>query len=487
LQLPAWAVSSNRINGVRLTQQGSGVVVEIAGERAPNFTTFKQDKPRRVIVDVAECDLNGVPPRISGDGSLVERITTRQYGESPHSISRVVIQLRSEAEYKVTIRGGSLFVHLSPGAGGLLVSAGVPVGPQRGTARKPDVAAMTGAAAPIAKADTPTPRTDPRDQALAEELSRPELEVTAPAESPATPAEEAEEPPAGPAVVAEPLPPPSTARLPEPAPEVVAEPEPSSPLAAGDEPEPAPMRVAMVMPEEKPAEPAPAPRPPVVAQDEEEEVEEADEVPVEVVEEVEEVPEIPDEVPAEEAVPPPEDTATDAAAEEAVESEYEAVPEPPDEVAPEEVEVPEPPAETEVPMPPPPDEIPPPPPDSSYSEVEERVEISGAHKHMTWVGFQQTKQSSRVFVKTNVPVEYRVSEEGQNIIVLELENTSIPKRNNRRFLDTRFFDSAVSMIVPREVGGVSRSVRIEIQLKNRVPYRAGREDNMVFVSFERPQ
>ena len=39
-------------------------------------------------------------------------------------------------------------------------------------------------------------------------------------------------------------------------------------------------------------------------------------------------------------------------------------------------------------------------------------------------------------------------------------------------------------LVDRELG---RSVRIEIQLKNKVPYRMGREENMVYVSFERPQ
>ncbi|NMB77232.1 MAG: AMIN domain-containing protein, partial [Myxococcales bacterium] len=127
---PVFGVGPNRIHDVRLSLQSGNAVVEIAGERAPNFTSFKQDNPRRIIVDVAESDLGNVPDLIRGDGKLVNEISTRRYGRPPHSVSRVVIALNHEAEYRVTSRGGSLFVHVMPGAGGLLVSAGVPLSPE---------------------------------------------------------------------------------------------------------------------------------------------------------------------------------------------------------------------------------------------------------------------------------------------------------------------------------------------------------------------
>ena len=178
-----------------------------------------------------------------------------------------------------------------------------------------------------------------------------------------------------------------------------------------------------------------------VAQDEE-----ADEVPVEVVEEVEEVSETSAE---DEEIPPP--------------------PPPP------------PPAEEEEEVPPPPEEY------IAPAPAEERVEISSAIKNMTWLGFQQTRDSSRVFIKTTEPVKFHVVEEGRNLIVLELENTRIPVTNNTRFLDTHFFDSAVTMVVPREIEGISRNVRVEIQLRNRVPYTSGQEGNLVYINFQRPQ
>lgn len=485
LSLPAQA-AANRINGVRVSTAGESTVVEIAGERAPNFTTFKQDSPRRVIVDVAECNLGTVPDRIQGDGQLVSAVTTAQYGQSPHGISRVIIGLSSAAEYKVTTRGGSLYVHLTPGAGGLLVSAGVPIAPNRRSRTAP---AGKGAdldlpleVSPPVVADAehaPTPAAAEPDEAPAE----PEALVAA-----APVAEPAPEP------VAEPAPEPVA----EPASELADEPAPPEPEAVPAEP----VRVAMASPPpaEIPQEPAPAvadPSPTLVAQDEEE---------------VEEVEEVDDEVPVaptdgldEEVEPPPPPPPAD---------EYEVEPPPPPPPSDDDVvdDIPPPPdsaGDDSFPpdddtsafedIPPPDDgieDMPPPPPVDrlpedvpvapGYSDGGDWIEVGGALKDMTWVGFQQTLESSRVFIKTTEPVRFHVTEEGENLVVLELENTRIPLRNNTRFLDTHFFDSSVTMITPREIEGVSRNVRIEIQLRNKVPFSSGQDENMVFLDFQRP-
>jgi len=54
-------------------------------------------------------------------------------------------------------------------------------------------------------------------------------------------------------------------------------------------------------------------------------------------------------------------------------------------------------------------------------------------------------------------------------------------------LDTHFFNTAVTMITPREVVGPGRNVRVEIQLKDRVPYTTGQESNVVFIRFQLPK
>jgi colicin import membrane protein len=498
--LSAFATNPNRIHGLKLTRQGDTAVVEIAGERAPNFTTFKQDAPRRVIVDVAECALGQVPADMQGDGGLIERITTAQYGEQPHGISRVVIGLTREAEYRVSTRGGSLFVVISPGAGGLLVSAGVPSAPER-PARASEDLRLPMDVAPPPEADAEAADGDQEAGlrvAMASEASeRPVAEAAEePVEEPAAEPAPAEPAPVEPApVAAAPAPAPVQPKAVEPAPAPAPEPAPA----------PAePVKVAMAEPvREQPVAraPEPAPAKPIepaaraVAQSDDSSSGEGpgEEGGGEEVEEVEEVPEVPEEGSGEAAPPPPAaEEAPPPAAEEAPPPAAEEVPPPAaEEVPPPAAEEVPPPAAEEVPsaaeeVPSAAEEVPPPPPEARpRSEVEERVEISGALKDMTWVGFQQTRESSRVFVKTNAPVKYRVVEEDGNLVVLELENAHIPVRNNRRFLDTHFFDTAVTLITPREIEGVSRNVRIEIQLRNRVPFTSGQEDNLVFINFQR--
>src|SRR5262249_57505739 len=82
-------------------------------------------------------------------------------------------------------------------------------------------------------------------------------------------------------------------------------------------------------------------------------------------------------------------------------------------------------------------------------------EVSSRRKTLTLVGFSPDK--SRVYVRTNEPVRYTVSQADDRTVVLELENTTITRRNDRRPLDTRFFSGPVVQITPKPGGG--RTVR----------------------------
>lgn len=106
-------------------------------------------------------------------------------------------------------------------------------------------------------------------------------------------------------------------------------------------------------------------------------------------------------------------------------------------------------------------------------------------KDMNWVGFQQFQEASRVFVRTTEPVKYRVDSTKPNMVVLILENTRVPLRNNTRFLDTRYFDSPVSYVQAKAIEGTSPSVRIEIHLRERVPFKEVQNDTFLALDFER--
>jgi colicin import membrane protein len=109
--------------------------------------------------------------------------------------------------------------------------------------------------------------------------------------------------------------------------------------------------------------------------------------------------------------------------------------------------------------------------------------VTARRKTMTFVGFRKAGEASRIYVRTDEPVRYRISE-ADRVVVLELENTRIGIPNNQRFLDTSFFDTAVAMVRPEE--SETKSVRVEIQLKQSVPYQTQQKGNELYVEFERP-
>ncbi len=109
---------------------------------------------------------------------------------------------------------------------------------------------------------------------------------------------------------------------------------------------------------------------------------------------------------------------------------------------------------------------------------------TGKRRILEIVGFQQQAGASRVYIRTNEPVRYKVSE-GRKEIILELENTQIGKGNNTRALDTSFFDTAVARVDPTV--GPDRSVRVSIKLKADVPVRTRQEGNTISLDFPRPE
>jgi len=118
--------------------------------------------------------------------------------------------------------------------------------------------------------------------------------------------------------------------------------------------------------------------------------------------------------------------------------------------------------------------------ESSSSSASESGSPSGRRNTMTLVGFKP-ESSGKVFVRTHEPVRYTVEKVGDRAVVLELENTRIARENDRRPLDTSFFNSSVSRVVAES--GEGRNVRIHIQLKENVPYQARQEGNEVVLDF----
>jgi hypothetical protein len=86
-------------------------------------------------------------------------------------------------------------------------------------------------------------------------------------------------------------------------------------------------------------------------------------------------------------------------------------------------------------------------------------------------------------VKTSATPRFTITDVGDDVVRLEVENTRVSRRNDTRPLDTSFFPSAVASITPSRVG---TSYVVDIKLKKRVPYQQKVEGDVLAIDFERP-
>ena len=109
--------------------------------------------------------------------------------------------------------------------------------------------------------------------------------------------------------------------------------------------------------------------------------------------------------------------------------------------------------------------------------------VPGVPNQVREVGFQQMPGGSRVFVRTAYEPHFTIMEAGENVIRVELANTRVRRRNDTRFMDTSFFQSAVAMVTPMRAGS---AYVVEIKLRERVPYQQKVEGDVLSIDFEQP-
>ncbi len=112
-------------------------------------------------------------------------------------------------------------------------------------------------------------------------------------------------------------------------------------------------------------------------------------------------------------------------------------------------------------------------------------DLTNEKRNVEWVGFKQFQEVSRVFVRTTEAVKYRVDTSRPLTVVLIIENTAIPIKNNQRALPVKFFDSPVYKIIPKVIEGPSPSTHIEIQLRRAVKFNQVQKENLLALDFTR--
>ena len=90
---------------------------------------------------------------------------------------------------------------------------------------------------------------------------------------------------------------------------------------------------------------------------------------------------------------------------------------------------------------------------------------------------------SNIVVETNHPIKYDITLGSKEKLYLNLYNTIIPDIHKRPLL-TQYFKSAVESLMPVEVPGKQKNSKIEINIRDLVPYRVVQDQNIISMYFE---
>jgi len=103
-------------------------------------------------------------------------------------------------------------------------------------------------------------------------------------------------------------------------------------------------------------------------------------------------------------------------------------------------------------------------------------------RHITGIGFRPVG-AGEVIVRSDHPLEYGISGDG-SAVLLHLPSAAIPLPNNRRPLDTRFFEGAVSRVVPVQVAD---GTDVRIELREHAEYQLAQSGSVLTVTFSAPR
>jgi len=92
---------------------------------------------------------------------------------------------------------------------------------------------------------------------------------------------------------------------------------------------------------------------------------------------------------------------------------------------------------------------------------------------------------SSIIIGTNYPVDYEIRRLAERRLQLRMFDVVLPEHRKHRPLITTRFDSAVDRVTPVQTPGLKDTVDFIIELRERVPYRADRDNNRLTLHFDR--
>jgi hypothetical protein len=478
----ARAQDLNVVSSVEVKDEGTTVVVSVKGSKPPNFTTFSMADPPRFVIDLSESRFQGVPEDQRIDDGVISVVKNLAYGSGATSIARVMIAFAADVEPPdVQTVGNDLVVRVTKPAGAAATAVAQQSQQADEKARQEAAAAAAAQARADADAKAAAAAAEARAQAQAAERLQGEAEQKAQADAQARAAADAEAQAAqaraeegaraaaaaraaeirAKAAQAEASEGGKLTEAPAESGKLGEAPAEGGKLSEAPEAAPAPAEPAM-----SPAEAARRAREAAAQEKAAARARAAEEARAR----------------AEAAKQAREQARADAAARKQAEAEARAAAAAEKKAkaeaeaqaradarrrAKEEAEA----ARVAA-------------AEAKAAEKASRLTAEGPASKLAEIGFKQLPGASRVFVRTSAAPRFTVTDVGENVVRVELENTRVNRRNDTRFMDTSFFGSPVALITPSRRGS---SYVVDIKLKQRVPYQQKVEGNVLAIDFERPQ
>ena len=115
---------------------------------------------------------------------------------------------------------------------------------------------------------------------------------------------------------------------------------------------------------------------------------------------------------------------------------------------------------------------------------QENVMIPDTVATLTDIAFNTLENGrSDIVVQTSHPVKYDITQDYNDKLSLNLYRTIIPEYHKRPLL-TQYFTSAVENLMPIQVPGNEKTAKIEMKMRDQVPYRVVQDQTKLSVFFE---
>ena len=169
------AQKAHVLRSVATSGSGSTFEIQIAGDGALQYKAFRLDNPSRLVIDINGVKNGVVKPTLNVNDAIVKKVRVGQFQTTPNLVTRVVVDLATKSEYRISEAGDHLRVAFGDAIANVAASPVI-------TAVAPEMKPAETTVAAAATADVPAQAAPAADNATWN-MPQPAKHTTKPAKS----------------------------------------------------------------------------------------------------------------------------------------------------------------------------------------------------------------------------------------------------------------------------------------------------------------